>query len=119
MSKSPLPGITPALFARSPANAAEIAADRATGFSPPMPGRVRKYQGIFYEVFNIEQTGRAKFGSNVPAVRLRLIAEVNSRCSEEKFRPQPVWNFRFGIAVGPNRQAGGLCAQGLVAKTTR
>src|SRR5664279_1616988 len=29
-----------------------------------------------------------------------------------KFRPQPVWNFRLGAAAGPNRQAGGLCAEG-------
>jgi hypothetical protein len=42
-----------------PANGAEMAASRATGFSPPVPGEVRPYQGIFYEVFNIEQTGTA------------------------------------------------------------
>jgi hypothetical protein len=58
-----------------------------------MPGSVRKFQGIFRHVVNIEQTGTAKFGSTERAVRLRLTAEVNSRCSEKKFRPQPVWNF--------------------------
>ena len=37
---------------------------------------------------------------------------VEMRCSREKFRPQPVWDFEIGETAGPNRQAGGLRAPG-------
>jgi hypothetical protein len=51
-----------------------------------------------------------------PQLRLDYLGDENAtssltRCSEDKFRPQPVWSFEFGATAGPNRQAGGLCAQ--------
>jgi hypothetical protein len=53
-----------------------------------------------------------------PQLRLDYLGDENAtssltRCSEDKFRPQPVWSFEFGATAGLNRQAGGLCAQGL------